>query len=136
MFKKADSSTLFEIPKIITPGDKILVVLILVLGIMSLFAISRFKQPGVRVIIAVNGQELQRLDLDRSQEIMVTGPIGNTRIKIDHGAVQVLSSDCPEKICILTGKIRHAGEMIVCVPNKVVVKVIGKTENQFDVITQ
>lgn len=125
-----------SISKIISPGDKILVVLILVIGIASLVAISRFKQPGERVVIEVNGQEVQRMDLDRSQEIVVSGSVGETRIKIDRGAVQVLSSDCPEKICVLTGKIRHAGEMIVCVPNKVVVKIIGKTENQFDVITQ
>jgi hypothetical protein len=136
MVKKVAENSLFEILKIITPGDKILVVLIVVIGIASLFAISRFKQPGDRVIIEVNGQELQRLDLESSQEITVTGPIGNTRIKVGHGAVQVLSSDCPEKICVKTGKIRHAGEIIVCVPNKVVVKIIGKTENQFDVITQ
>jgi hypothetical protein len=122
--------------KIITPGDKILVVLILVIGIGGLFAINWFKQPGERVVIEVNGQEVQRLDLDRSQEIVVKGPIGETRIKIDRGAVQVLASDCSEKICVLTGKIRHAGEMIVCVPNKVVVKVVGKIENKFDVITQ
>ncbi|MCU0644863.1 MAG: NusG domain II-containing protein [bacterium] len=136
MVKKVAENSLFEILKIITPGDKILVVLIVVIGIASLFAISRLKQPGDRVIIEVNGQELQRLDLESSQEITVTGPIGNTRIKIDHSTVQVVSSDCPEKICVKTGKIRHAGEIIVCVPNKVVVKIIGKTEHQFDVITQ
>lgn len=122
--------------KIITPGDKILVAMILIIGIASLFAISWFRQPGERVVIEVNGQQVQRLELNHSQEIVVTGPIGNTRVKIDQGTAQVLSSDCPEKICVLTGKIRHAGEMIVCVPNKVVVKIIGITENQFDVVTQ
>ena len=125
-----------SISKIITPGDKILVALILIIGIGSLFAISRLRQPGEHVVVEVNNQEVQRLDLDRTQEIVVTGPIGETRIKIEHGTAQVLSSDCPEKICVLTREIRHAGEMIVCVPNKVVVKIIGKAENQFDVITQ
>jgi len=136
MVQKKTGNAGTEILKIITPGDKILVVLILIFGLMSLFAVNWLKKPGDRVIIEVNGQELQRLDLDSSQNITVTGPIGNTTIKIDHGAVRVVSSDCPAKICVLTGNIRHAGEIIVCVPNKVVVKVAGKTENQFDVITQ
>lgn len=125
-----------SILKIITPGDKILIALIVVVGILSLVTISRLRQPGDRVIIGVNGQEVQELNLDHPQEITVTGPIGKTIIKIDHGSVQVIASNCPEKACVRTGKIRHAGEMIVCVPNKVVIKIIGKMNNQFDVITQ
>lgn len=122
--------------KIITPGDKILVVLIFALGIVSLVALKHLRQPGDSVIIEVKGQVVQRLDLKTSQEITVNGAIGRTTIKIEGGAAQVIHSDCPEKICVKTGKITHAGEIIVCVPNKIVVKIIGKQKNPFDVITQ
>jgi hypothetical protein len=125
-----------SILKIISPGDKILVVLIFAFGIVSLAALKHLRQPGDSVIIEAKGQIVQRLDLNTSQEITVNGPIGKTIIKIDHGAAQVIHSDCPEKICVKTGKITHAGEIIVCVPNKVVVKIIGKQKNPFDVITQ
>jgi hypothetical protein len=125
-----------SILKIITPGDKILVVLIFTLGIVSLVALKHLRQPGDSVIIEVKGQVVQQMDLNTSQEITVNGSLGQTTIKIDHGAAQVIHSDCPEKVCVKTGKITHAGEIIVCVPNKVVVKIIGKQKNPFDVITQ
>ena len=32
-------------------------------------------------------------------------------------------ADCPDKICVKTGKIKNKGEQIVCLPNKLVVKV-------------
>jgi hypothetical protein len=124
-----------SILKIITPGDKILVILIFALGIVSLVALKHLKQPGDAVIIEVKGQVVQRLDLNASQRITVNGAIGKTTVKIEGGAAQVIHSDCPEKICVKTGKITHAGEIIVCVPNKVVIKIIGKQKNSFDVIT-
>lgn len=125
-----------SILKIITPGDKVLVVLIMALGVFSLFELNHLRQPGEMVIIEVKGQMVQQLDLKASQEITVNGSIGKTMVKIDQGAAQVIYSDCPEKICVKTGKITQAGEIIVCVPNKVVVKIAGKSKNQFDVITQ
>ncbi|UCE08218.1 MAG: NusG domain II-containing protein, partial [bacterium] len=94
------------------------------------------RQPGNSVTIEVNGRIVHQLDLNTSQQITVTGSVGKTIIKIDQGTAQVIYSDCPEKICIKTGKIHHTGEMIVCVPNKVVAKINGKRNNQFDVITQ
>ena len=128
--------SLSQILKIITPGDKILLVLILALGVISLITLNHFRQPGETVTIEVNGQALYHLDLNTSQQVTVTGSIGETTIKIDHGAARVIHSDCPEKICIKTGKIQRAGQVIVCVPNRVVVTIEGKRKNQFDVITQ
>ena len=125
-----------SILKIITPGDKILVIFMLLLGIISLIALSHLRQPGDFVIIEANGQVVHQLDLNISQEIAVKGPIGETIIKINQNSAWVVHSDCPEKICVKTGKIHLAGEMIVCVPNKVVVKITGNQKNQFDVITQ
>lgn len=125
-----------SILKIITPGDKILVIFILALGVFSLIGINHFQQAGDLVTIKVNGQVVQQLDLKVSEQVTVNGPIGKTTIKIDHGEAQVIYSDCPEKICVKTGKIRHVGEIIVCVPNKVVVKISSQEKNQFDVITQ
>ena len=124
-----------SILKIITPGDKILIVLIFAFGIVSLAALKHLRQPGDAVIIEVKGQVVQRLDLNTSQEITINGAIGRTIVKIEGGAAQVIHSDCPEKICVKTGKITYVGEIIVCVPNKVVIKIIGKQKNSFDVIT-
>ena len=124
-----------SILKIITPGDKILIVLIFAFGIVILVALKHLRQPGDAVIIEVKGQVVQRLDLNTSQEITINGAIGRTIVKIEGRAAQVIHSDCPEKICVKTGKITYVGEIIVCVPNKVVIKIIGKQKNSFDVIT-
>ena len=37
-------------------------------------------------------------------------------------------SDCKNQICVNTGKISRAGEIIVCLPNYVIVEIIGSGE--------
>ncbi|MDI6638910.1 MAG: NusG domain II-containing protein, partial [Bacillota bacterium] len=43
----------------------------------------------------------------------------------EDGRARVRASDCPDKVCVKTGWIEHPGEVIVCLPNRVVVKIQG-----------
>jgi len=61
------------------------------------------------------------LDADR----LVTA--GNMDIEVKNGKVRVLRSDCPKGLCVAFGRISSPGESIVCVANKVLVEVSGKT---------
>lgn len=125
-----------SIYQLLTNGDKILIVLILLFSVVSLYAVSQLKTIGEFVIIEANGIEEYRLPLTTAKQITVNGPIGKTIIEIDHHMARVIYSDCPAKICVKTGTIHRAGEMIVCAPNKVVVRIVGKNNNSFDVITK
>jgi hypothetical protein len=42
----------------------------------------------------------------------------------DQGSIQFIESDCPDKICIKTGKLRLAGQSAACLPNGIVVKLV------------
>ena len=44
---------------------------------------------------------------------------------IKDGVAWVSKSSCPRKICIKTGKINQPGQVIACVPNKVLIKALG-----------
>lgn len=41
----------------------------------------------------------------------------------DSGAVYFLHSDCPDKICIHSGKLTHVGQSAACLPNRVFVRI-------------
>lgn len=47
------------------------------------------------------------------------------RFKIDNGSVNVYEASCPDKYCVNQKKITENGETIVCIPNRVVLKVSG-----------
>jgi hypothetical protein len=51
------------------------------------------------------------------------------QIEIHNGAIRVAESDCPKKLCKHTGWVRTPGRSIVCVPNRVLIEVKGKTRD-------
>ncbi len=76
-------------------------------------------------VITVGGEPYQtiRLTDGKRQEIVVTTPYGTNRFVVEGGAVSCVEADCPERICCQRGAIRKVGEVIVCLPHKVLVEV-------------
>ncbi|MBN1129937.1 MAG: NusG domain II-containing protein [Chitinispirillaceae bacterium] len=70
--------------------------------------------------------------LDRDREIEVPGPLGITRVRIEHGTVFVLDSPCPEKTCMKAGRIRDRGGWIACLPNQVFIAIEGTPAIGYD----
>jgi len=53
------------------------------------------------------------------------GDLGISDIEIDAKGVRMSASPCTSQRCVLSGNHRHAGDMIVCVPNKIMVSIRG-----------
>ncbi|OQX95113.1 hypothetical protein B6I21_07125 [candidate division KSB1 bacterium 4572_119] len=133
---KNKNSFLSTIFKLLTTGDKILILIFFLFGFVSLFALQRYQQPGSTVLIKIANNKIYRYNLDKDREINLHGPIGTTRILIHKGKVRVIHSDCPQKICVKSGWISGSFEIIVCVPNKIIIAIESKNNQYFDVITQ
>lgn len=121
---------------LLTTGDKILIAMLLILGISSAFAINVKQLPGEMCSVEVSGKIVHQLKLSEEQNISVEGALGTTTIQIKNKKIRVTHSACPEKICVNTGWISKVGQIIVCVPNKVVLKINGENHDFFNVITQ
>jgi hypothetical protein len=74
--------------------------------------------------------------LDRDAEIDVPGPLGTTVVRVEAGAVRVVSSPCRQQICVGMGAARKPGAVIVCVSNEVVVRVLGDAGKGHDALTR
>lgn len=81
---------------------------------------------GEIVLIQVNGRDFLHLSVNQNRIIKVSGPLGISIIEIEDGKVRMLSSPCPDKLCIKEGYINKPGQLIVCVPNKIVIKIEGR----------
>ena len=55
---------------------------------------------------------------------------------IKDGKADVTEADCPDKLCVHQKAISKTNETIVCLPNKVVVQVIGAGESELDSIAR
>ncbi|UCG38465.1 MAG: NusG domain II-containing protein [bacterium] len=80
---------------------------------------------GDRVLVQAGGKEwgVPLLEDGRRE---VPGPLGPAVLVVESGSARLQNAPCPLKICERMGPIRRAGEVIVCLPNRIVVKVPGR----------
>ncbi|MCI8659260.1 MAG: NusG domain II-containing protein [Lachnospiraceae bacterium] len=77
--------------------------------------------------VTVDGQLVETLDLSEDQKITIQGvQNGENLLVVQNGAIWCEEASCPDKVCVHQGKQSRDGEMIVCLPNRMVVKVIGE----------
>lgn len=117
-------------------GDAVVIAFFLALSMVALMSLGGSGGRAERVEIEVSGRRV--LSLPRSEEGLrrVDGPLGSTAVEIREGRVRILSSPCPLKLCQRAGWIGSAGEMIVCLPNEVVVRIPGKAPGGVDAVSR
>lgn len=104
-------------------GDIIITAILLLLAAIMAIAVSSLAPASQYAVITANGTEIARLPLDTD----CIYHIGKTNtIEISDGQVRMTEADCPDKLCIHTGKISESGQTIVCLPNRVVISISGE----------
>ena len=121
---------------VITPADKILIVVLLLLGLSSYFIIRQVFPPleAMTAVVEVQGREVMRLSLsteipDRQVPLKLEG--GEAMLEVAGGRVRVLPMPdhlCSKHICSKTGWIGKPWQVMVCLPNKIIVRVVGQKE--------
>lgn len=73
--------------------------------------------------------------LAQDREIVVEGRYHNT-VQIQNGRVCILDSDCPGQDCVKSGWHKDAGRSIVCLPNRLELRLMGgEGEPEIDGVT-
>lgn len=104
--------------------DRILVGLLLAGVILSALWITRLPS-GARVVVERDGQVVFSAPLSEPRTVSLAGPLGETVVRIADGNARVLSSPCPNKVCMGMGPASRRGELLACVPNHLIVRIEG-----------
>ena len=113
----------------IKKGDIIIFAVLLCISAIIICALFLFSSNGKAVRIEVDSKTVSSLPLDEDTlyEVKINGKTTNT-VRIKDGKAEVISADCPDKICVNHRAISKSGESIICLPNKVVVSIEGGNE--------
>jgi hypothetical protein len=91
-------------------------------------------------VISVDGKEQKRVELTDGldEEFMIESSRGINKVVIHDGKIGIVEANCKDEICIREGFIGEVGERIVCLPNRLVIEIIGKQKNseEEDVISR
>lgn len=67
-----------------------------------------------------------RLPLAGSDELIrVEGPLGVTEVVVGGGRALIKSSPCSDQLCVGWGEIHKKGQVLLCAPNRVSVRIEG-----------
>lgn len=110
---------------------------IIIFGIIAALAAAAFvivglagSAPAAYVEVSVNGSVIETHEISENGEYSVEGYTGGTVVfTIDNGVVDVISAECPNQICVKHSPISRTGESIVCLPNRVVITLRGRTSS-------
>ena len=104
-------------------------------ALLVLLAASFFLngEKGAEVQVTIDGEVYGTFSLSENQEIpiMIDGVTTNLLV-IKDGKADMTEADCPDMLCVHQRAVSKNNESIVCLPNKVVVQVIGAKESGFD----
>jgi len=106
------------------PGDW--VVFALGLGIVIwLFMALWSNEPAGKVRIRSGDQIYATLSLDQQRTLEVPGALGISRIVIYNGQVRFEQSPCRNQYCVHQGWLHKAGQVAICLPNRVSLELLG-----------
>lgn len=109
-----------------TTGLDRLITATLLLAILASFFLLGARPRGERVLVERDGRLLFSAPLAENRVVDLDGPLGTTRLEIRDGRARILSSPCPTKACIGMGAITRRGDLLACVPNKLLVRIDGE----------
>lgn len=113
----------------------ILAALLLLGIILSIFIFRPENEEPGKLEVRQNGKVILTLSLSRDTVKTIKTETGSyNTFSIQHGTVSMTNADCGDHTCIETGTIRNAGETIVCLPHRLVLKITAEKENGPDAI--
>lgn len=119
---------------------------ILIYGFLILFFLVLGKQifnfqneKASKAEIYVDGRLKYVYPLEKNEKnVFVDTSLGGVNVQFENNMVRVTSSNSPLKLCVKQGWIKSPGDVIIGVPDRLLVKIIGNksdsNENDVDFI--
>ena len=107
-------------------GDAVVIALVVGAALLLLLAVTlgAGNSQNLRVEVWQNGIKIREQALSADAEWTVQGDYTNV-IRIRDGKAAIVESDCPGADCVHTGWIGRRGRSIVCLPNRLEVRIVG-----------
>ena len=110
-------------------GDLVVIFFIVMLAVLIgvLFLMKTGTDKGDFVVVYQEGKRIQECPLEVDTEILIESDYTN-KLKIKDGKAAIIDSNCPGMDCVHSGWIDGKGRSLVCLPNRVVVRISGEKD--------
>lgn len=110
----------------------VIIVLLVIAGAIWIFSMP--GDAGNTAEISVDGNIVDVVSLSGENDGVYKIEGMNISYEIKDGEIAIISSDCPDKVCIDDGFISLGGQKIVCLPNKTVISIPRDSDDDIDIM--
>ncbi len=116
--------------KRITIGD--ILVLTIAFLLVVFFALRPFSGRAGDTCILSFGETEKHFSLSEDRVVAIENNGYLLTVEIRDGRAAVISSDCPDQVCVHTGFISKSGQAVACIPAGVILQITGDTGDEED----
>jgi len=121
--------------KFFKKSDIIILVLIAAVS-LSVWAVYKnvYAKKAAKAEIFYKNQLVETVDLSMGEDRRFSVPQDPNVVfhVYEDGSIRFEESDCPDKICVKTGRLRTVGETAACIPNKLFLKIVEANKRESD----
>jgi hypothetical protein len=101
-----------------------------------LSAAAAFSARSEAVFLVVSSPAGEwRYPLDKNVTESIPGVLGNSIIALENGRARFMDSPCTNKVCVLHAPLSNAGHWSACLPNKIMLRIEGISQDGIDALT-
>ena len=113
------------------------IIFILLIVVLSNIITGNVTGDYKYVVVSINGEERFKYNLDEDRTIELDKDkyetlLGDMVIEIKDGKVRVSKEESPKNYCSKQGWVSSVATPIVCLPNSVVITIIGQNDSDLD----
>lgn len=119
----------------------LLLIAVLVLAAAAAFLVPQLLHRGDGTLTAElieNGKVVKVIDLNAVEEPytipLQSGSHPAAVIAVEPGCIYYLHADCPDQVCVRTGKLTRPGQTAACVPGGTAIRLSGSADDAPDVV--
>lgn len=113
------------------------IVFIILLVVVSNLITGNVNGKNKYVVISINGEDKYKYKLNEDKTIELKKSdystlLGDMIVEIKDGKVRVKKEESPKNYCSKQGWVSNVATPIVCLPNAVVITIIGENDSDLD----
>jgi len=104
--------------------------ILIIISFVFVFYLTKNNEVGQKAIVKYAGDIVLEIDLTnlekRKYEVM--GDLGPVVILVENGKIGVIEETSPLNICSKRDFTNQSNDVIVCLPNQVIIEILGESE--------
>lgn len=120
---------LLEVMDLIMNKSDIKLIVILFAFIFGILIFTNVtKKKGTVAEVYYEDQLITYIDLSIDKEYVVNGELGDVVLEVKDNMIRVKKENSPRHICSKEGFIGDSSRTLICLPNKIIIKIVGESD--------